>query len=77
MRFVNHCILILVSIFTTALGGGGFRCLLLRILCASTHGIHTHLSGDNGYFWYSGLCKSEQQFGSVSDDASVLLSSAW
>lgn len=36
----------------------------------------THLSGNDGYFWDCGLCKSKKQFGSVSDDASVLLSCA-
>lgn len=35
-----------------------------------------HLSGNDGYFWDCGLCKSKKQFGSVSDDASVLLSCA-
>lgn len=35
---------------------------------------HTHLSGDDGDLRDGGLCKSKQQFGSMSDDASVLLS---
>lgn len=38
------------------------------------HFDHTHLSGDDSYFRDSGLSKCIQQFGSVSDDASVLLS---
>lgn len=36
--------------------------------------VHTHLSGDDGDFWDGGLCKCIQQFGSMSDDAPVLLS---
>lgn len=35
---------------------------------------HTHLSGDDGYFRDGGLCKGIQQFGSMSDDAAILLS---
>lgn len=34
----------------------------------------SYLSGDDGYFWYSRFGKCKQQFGSMSDDASVLLS---
>lgn len=44
------------------------RCLVKTDLLGS------YLSGDDGYFWYGRFCKCKQQFGSMSDDASVLLS---
>lgn len=36
--------------------------------------VPSHLSGDDGYFWYCSFCEGKQQFGSMSDDAAVLLS---
>lgn len=36
---------------------------------------HAHLPGDDCYLWDGGLCVGVQQFGSVADDAPVLLSS--
>lgn len=39
--------------------------------------VNTHLSGDDSYFWHCGLRVGVQQFGSVSDDAAILLSGTW